>query len=149
MSDSCTYIKPLLDLFAGSLADVRFADLDAQTLAHAASEVEMVEEELTAAQAALDVVRAKLHERQEALLQVAHRALAYARVYAEQDESLAASVGAILLPRPMRRARAGGEALVLSPDPTPASQEGTRPRGRPRKVIPRETGPETLAPMVE
>ena len=50
MSDSCTYIKPLLDLFAGSLADVRFADLDAQTLTHAASDGEKVEEELAAAE---------------------------------------------------------------------------------------------------
>jgi hypothetical protein len=149
MSDAPTYLKPLLDLFAGPLADVRFADLDAQTLAKAAAEVETGEEELTAAQAALDAVRARLHERQEALLQVAHRALAYARVYAEQDEALAASVAAIALPRPVRRVRAGGEALVLSPDPAPMSSDGTRPRGRPRKVSPREIGPDTLAPMVE
>ena len=134
MQRTASLIQPLLDLFETSLADVRFADLDAKALMRAAGEVESADEEVNAAQAVLDGARAKLLERQEALLQQAHRALAYARVYAEQDEALSAQVGAINLPRPARRARSGTEALVLSPEPAPSS----RPARRPRKARPPE-----------
>jgi hypothetical protein len=149
MSAHDGYMKPLLELFESSLADVRFADVDAQALASAAGEVEAAEGELNAAQAVVDAARAKLSDRQEMLLLAAHRALAYARVYAEPDEALSARVNAIALPRPVRRARAGGDALVLSPDPAPPAGDGARPRGRPRKPASREAGPEILAPMVE
>jgi hypothetical protein len=54
MSDSSSYIKPLLELFDTSLADVRFADVDGQALTRAVGDVESAEEELNAAQAVVD-----------------------------------------------------------------------------------------------
>ena len=112
------------------LADVRFADVDAQTLARVAADVESAALVVAEAQAALDGARAALQDRQDTLLQHAQRALAYARVYAESDAIMSARLDAIALPKLARRARGeGGEALVLSAEPQPAA----RRRGRPRK----------------
>jgi hypothetical protein len=130
-----TPIQTLLDLFATTLADVRFADVDAQTLARVASEVDAAAAVVASAEATLASAREALQERQDALLLHAQRAVAYARVYAENDESLSERLSAIALPRGARRTRASGDALVLSPDPEPAP----RPRGRPRK--PQEPAP--------
>ncbi len=124
-------IQSLLDLFATALVEVRFADVDAQTLARAAADVQAASLVVANAQAAVDEARQALQERQETLLQHAQRAAAYARVYAETDEALSDRLSAITLPRSTRRARSNGDALVLSSDP-PASLP--RPRGRPRKA---------------
>ncbi len=121
-------VQALLDLFATSLADVRFADVDGPSLARCAAEVEAAAQAETVARLALDAAQLALHEKQEALLQRAQRALAYARVYAESDPTLAASLETIGLPRTSRRA-AAADALVLST----ASETTPRPRGRPRK----------------
>lgn len=149
MSDASSFIDPLLQLFETALADVRFADVDAQALARAAADVTSAEAELNAAQVVVDAARAQLQERQEALLQAGHRALAYARVYAETDDALSERVSAITLPRPVRRARPGSEALVLSPDPAPQVGSVSRPRGRPRKVPADAPFLEALAPAPE
>ncbi len=122
-------IQGLLDLFTTSLADVRFADLDGQTLARLASSVAAAAETVAAAQAALDAAREALTERQDTLLHQSQRALAYARVFAESDDALTAQLDAITLPRGARRTRTD-QALVLSADPQPPP----RPRGRPRKA---------------
>ncbi len=124
-------IQALLDLFTTDLADVRFADVDGQTLASSAAEVEVAAKSVASAQAALDVAREVLQSRQDALLQRAQRALAYARVYAEADEALTRKLDAVSLPRAPRRPRAE-DALVLSANPQPAP--ASRPRGRPRKA---------------
>lgn len=121
-------VQALLDLFATSLADVRFADVDGPSLARCAAEVEAAAQAEAVARLALDGAQLALQEKQEVLLQRAQRALAYARVYAESDATLAASLDAIGLPRPTRRATVG-DALVLST----ASETSPRPRGRPRK----------------
>jgi hypothetical protein len=131
-------VEAVLDLFATDLADVRFGDLDAPALARIAGDVQAASEVVVAAQLALDVARGALHERQEALLQQAQRALAYARVYAEADVALTARLDAITLPRGSRRARsetstnasAETESLVLTSEGEPVR----RPRGRPRKL---------------
>lgn len=121
-------VQTLLDLFATSLADVRFADVDGPSLARCATEVEMAAQAEALARSALDAAHQALQEKQEALLQRAQRALAYVRVYAESDPALTASLEAIGLPRATRRASTG-DALVLSA----ASETSPRPRGRPRK----------------
>jgi hypothetical protein len=136
-------VRTVLDLFTTHLSDVRFGDVDAQALARLADETQSAAEVVAYANAALESARVVLHERQEALLLAAHRALAYARVYAEADEALSAHLEAVTLPRAARRsskaesnastgarAEANDEALVLTSDPQP----GRRPRGRPRKV---------------
>jgi hypothetical protein len=122
-------VQTILSLFTTSLADVRFADVDGPTLARLAAGVESAAESVATAQSALDAAREAFQDRQDALLQHAHRALAYARVYAEDDVALSEQLGAINLPRPTRRAR-GEETLVLAAD----VQLGPRPRGRPRKA---------------
>jgi hypothetical protein len=134
-------IQAVLDLFSTSLAEVRFGDVDAQSLARIATEVEAAADAVASAQAALDAARAELHGREEALLVHTQRALAYARVYAESDEALSARLEAITLPRLPRRARTEGDALILSPDPQPTP----RPRGRPRKTIATESMLDALA----
>jgi hypothetical protein len=126
-----TPIQSLLDLFATALGEVRFADVDAQTLARAVADVQAASAIVSSAQASLDDARQALQDRQETLLQHAQRAVAYAKVYAESDEALSGRVNAIALPRSSRRSRASADALVLSSDP-PAAR--SRPRGRPRKT---------------
>ncbi|MBX3207272.1 MAG: hypothetical protein KF764_19650 [Labilithrix sp.] len=138
MSATPPALQALLDVFASDLADVRFGDLDATTLAGLASEADAAADAVVSAQVLVDVARDRLQERQDALLQQAQRALAYARVYAESDVALRARLDAIALPRPARRARPDAEAVVLSPDQTPAR----RPRGRPRKTP-------AVAPLLE
>jgi multidrug efflux pump subunit AcrA (membrane-fusion protein) len=124
-----TPIQSLLDLFASDLAEVRFADVDAKTLEHFATDVRSAADVVASAELALDAARAALQERQEALLQQTQRALAYARVYAENDEAMSARLEAITLPRATRRPRAGADTLVLSEAP-PAAPRG---RGHARK----------------
>jgi len=128
-------IQSLLELFSTALVEVRFADVDAQTLARAVADVQAAAAIVSTAQATLDDARQALQERQETLLQYAQRAAAYARVYAENDEDLSGRLGAIALPRSTRRARSSGDALVLSSDPPAAPSR--RPDSvvrRPRKV---------------
>jgi len=138
-------IQSLLDLFTTSLADVRFADLDGQTLARLAAGVSAAADTVAAAQSALDAARETLNERQETLLHQSQRALAYARVFAESDDALTAQLEAIALPRPARRARSGDQALILSAEPQPPS----RPRGRPRKTTTEEPMLEALVATAE
>jgi hypothetical protein len=146
-------IQALLDLFDSHLADVRFGDVDAKALARIAADVQATAEVVTAAQVALDSARIALHERQEALLLLAQRALAYARVYAEADESLSTRLDAVALPRAARRSRPDpnatstpSELVLTSSSEAPAAR---RPRGRPRKIVPAPANISPLEPMLE
>lgn len=126
-------LQALLDLFATELAEVHFADIDASTLARLTHEVQVANETMTAAQAVLDGARTALQERRDTLVQHAHRALAYAKVYAENDDALTARLEAITLPgskgRLTRRPRSdSNEVLVLSADPQHVTAK--RPRAR-------------------
>src|SRR5580658_3351711 len=123
-------IQAILDLFATDLAEVRFANVDAKTLEQIASEVKSAAGVVASAELALDAARATLQEKQDALLQHSQHALAYARVYAENDEAMTARLEAITLPRATRRARAGAEVLLLSAAPKPSP----RVRGRARRT---------------
>jgi len=79
------------------------------------------------AEALVDAARATLHEAEQELLHKGQRALAYARIYAEESPALAAVLDAIVLPRVVAGV---GEAETV---PSGASPEPRR-RGRPRKV---------------
>jgi hypothetical protein len=130
MDATPTPIRAALQLFETDLAHVNFADIDAETLAHAVSEVNALADVVATAQAALDSARSALQERQDALLGQVQRAIAYARVYAENDEALMQRLNAIPLPRSARVARAKDDAaLVLSSAPQPAA------RGRRRRAV--------------
>lgn len=123
-------LKPLLDLFASDLGSVRFGDVDAASLARLVAEAEAAETEVAAAERTLEDARAVVAARTDALLQHAHRALAYARVFAEDDPALAAKLAAVALPKP-RKARPAEEGVAATDE---ASAPPRRPRGRPRKV---------------
>jgi hypothetical protein len=138
-------VQALLDLFTTSLADVRFADVDGPSLARSAGEVEAAAKAEAVARSALEAAQLALQEKQEALLQRTQRALAYARVYAESDPTLTASLDAIGLPRATRRGSAA-DTLVLS---AATSETPPRPRGRPRKHPPAEPTLEMTMPGAE
>jgi hypothetical protein len=127
-------IQTLLDIFSACLTDLRFGDIDGQTLALSASDVESAASAVAAAQVTLDTAREALQEKQDALLRQAQRALAHARVHAEGDESLSGRLEAVSLPRlAARRPRAEDDApLVLSS--AAALPAPLRPRGRPRRT---------------
>jgi hypothetical protein len=122
-----TAIQEVLDLFEDQLAPVTFGGLETRVLTAAAETVRVAADALAAAEAAAEAARAVLAERQEELAQKAQRALAYARIYAEDDPPLLEKVEAIALPRAGRRAAREEEPAqtghVLPP----------RRRGRPPK----------------
>jgi hypothetical protein len=125
---------------------VRFADVDLETLGRFASDVEAAATTMLAAQATLDAARDALQEKQEKLMQHAQRALAYARVYAENDATLSAQLELVTLPRAARRAR-GDEALVLSIDPQPAPRPPRERRTRKAATSDATTREPTLEAM--
>jgi hypothetical protein len=79
-------------------------------------------------------VQAQLEEEQETLLKKGHRLHAYLKVFAEQDEALAAKVNALALPR-LRKPPAPRveQSEAITADGTPPAP---KKRGRPRKVVP-------------
>lgn len=92
-------VQAVLELFQGPLAELRFGDVDAKRLESLANEVELAAAAVQEQEAQLAELRLTLSERQDALLSLAQRALSYARVYAENDDALSASLNAISLPR--------------------------------------------------
>lgn len=110
-------VQAVLELFQGPLADVRFADVDAAGLANLAAAVDSAATEVAQQEAQLAELRQALVERQDALLLLAQRAVAYARVYAEHDEALTEQLSRITLPRAAKpkkpgAAKAAGEPSV-------------------------------------
>jgi hypothetical protein len=133
-------IQALLDLFATSLSGVRFGDLDSKALTTLAADVQSAAEVVASAEAALTSARDALKQRQDALLQQAHRALAYARVFAENDEALSARIEEISLPKPPRRTRSADEAPAPTPEP-----QAARPRKNASKAAPSSEAKSAIA----
>jgi hypothetical protein len=127
-------IQEVVDLFVSELASLKFGDLEPTSLAAATEEVKAVAADVIRAEAALENARAVLVEKRGALLHKAQRALAYARVYAENQPELASRLERIALPRSPRRsaqsessphdAKVSGAVETTTPPP--------RRRGRPR-----------------
>jgi hypothetical protein len=126
-------IQSVLELFKGPLADVRFADIDAAGLANLAAEVERAAGEMNEHEAKLAELRQGLAERQEALLLLAQRALAYARVYAEDNAELLEELNRISLPRsskprkPSAAKTTGAREAEAPSAPSAAVEEVTEP----------------------
>jgi len=117
-------IQAVLDVFQGALAEVRFADIDAGALARLAAEVETTAGEVEAQEAKLGEMRQALSQRQELLLVHAQRALAYARVYAENDLELSEKLNAISLARAVKRAKSATTSAGGRDTDRPADSEG-------------------------
>lgn len=114
-------IQSVLELFKGPLSGVRFADIDATGLASLAEEVEAAASEVQRQEAQLAELRQGLAQRQEALLVLAQQALAYARVYAENDEPLLEELNRISLPR-AAKPRKPGAAKPSAAKPSAAGE---------------------------
>jgi hypothetical protein len=112
-------IQSVLDLFQGPLSSVRFADIDATGLANAATEVTAAASEVERQEATLAELKQGLAQRQEALLVLAQQALAYARVYAENDEPLLEELNRISLPRAAKPRKAGAAKATGTRDNLP------------------------------
>ncbi len=134
LSDS---LKALLGLFESDLRDLKFPDVDAELLADTARAVLAAAEEVAEAESTLDAARTELQRRQEALLQKGQRALAYARVWAEEQPEVLEKLALINLPRPPRRASSEGGVSVADAAPP-------KRRGRPPKAK-QETAPNLFA----
>lgn len=117
-------LQELIALFNAQLEEVRFPGADAQTLSADAEAVREAARALTLAEAAAEAARERLAETQEALLSRGQRALAYAKIYAEEDPALWARLESVQLPRTARRAaRSEADEVAAAP----------RRRGRPPK----------------
>jgi len=114
-------IQSVLALFKGPLASVRFADIDAAGLASLAAEVESAASDVNDHEAKLAELRRALAERQEALLVLVQRALAYARVYAESNDALLEELNRIALPRVSKPRKQGSAKSSGAEDAAPSS----------------------------
>jgi hypothetical protein len=147
-------IRSVIELFASDLAAVKFPDMDAAVLTSSAESVVQRTDELSRAEAALDKARLDLTDAQEALLLKSHRALNYAKVFAEDDTALAAKLEAIALPRAPRRPAARDAEPLLTATEAPAEKPSDAPRppakrrGRPPKVLISTNAP-LFGPMPE
>lgn len=123
-------LQELLALFASELEEVRFPGVDAQTLSASAESVREAANAVRLAEAAAEVARTRLTESQDALLARAQRALAYAKIYAEDQPELWARLESVQLSRtPGRTTRTDADASVAAP----------RRRGRPpKRALPEE-----------
>ncbi len=134
-------MRALLEVFSTELSEVKFPDVDTEVLEEGASRVREQAEAVARAQAALEAARQALYESQEALLQKGQRALAYARIFAEDDAELSAKLEGISLPRAARKGPKV-EGAVAEPVAASAGNEENAPkrRGRPPKVRPATGG---------
>lgn len=123
----------LRELFTGPLRGVSFPGVDASTVAGLVDEAQRRLEQVAAARSAfadahreLIAAESSLSEQQTILLGKSHVALAYARVFAQDDPELFESIDRIVLPKP----RAGATA---SQTQQTTGSPGAKRRGRPPK----------------
>lgn len=98
-------IQSLVQLFQDELSGVKFPDVDADVLEKAVEKVRSASIALAEAEAIVEAAREQLTDAQEALFHKGQRALAYARVFAEEDAALAAKLDSLALPRTQRKIR--------------------------------------------
>jgi hypothetical protein len=111
--------RATLELYRESLREVRFPDLDFDSLSHTAAELCEAQLEVECIEAALLTARDAVRERAEQLSAQAERALSYARIFAAGNPALSQRVAAV-----EAMAKGGVEAPR-----TPGKK-----RGRPRKA---------------
>lgn len=119
-------VRAIVNLFGDPLADVRFPDIDRDRLLAAVAEVEQRSSDLQHALETVQAARTELEAAQSELHELARRAHAYARVFAEGDPELTERVARIAIaeqvPAPKRkRGRprkrdAGQTSLVVAED---------------------------------
>ena len=127
-------VKALVDLFKNELSAITFPGVDGALLEQLAGDVQKYTEAVIKAEAAVEAARAALRESEEALAIKSQKALAYARVYAEDRPDIAAKVDFV--------ARVAGVAPTPSDTPKRERDPGSdAPKRRGRK--PRATAAES------
>lgn len=110
-------LQAVIELFDTELGQLKFPDVDQAVLRDAAERVVAQTESVAAAEHALSVAREGLGDAQELLLSKCQRALAYARVYAEEDRELSRKLDAITLPRSRAKAAPASPSEAAEPKP--------------------------------
>jgi len=142
-------IQSVLELFKGPLGNVRFADIDAEGLTRAAAEVEAASSEVQQHEEQLASARLVLAQRQEVLLGLAQQALAYARVYAENDEPLLEELNRISLPRASKPRKPGAANTGARAARTEPAAEATSPaEALPADALPADALPADASAVV-
>jgi ElaB/YqjD/DUF883 family membrane-anchored ribosome-binding protein len=123
-----TPLDSLMDFFRAELASVQFPGVDAKVLDAASSRIDAALETVRHAESELDAARATLAAAQDDAQQKAQRALAYARVYAQDNPSLLARLDALSSPvvpppAPRRRGRPPKSSTPLFAEPEAAAAE--------------------------
>lgn len=120
-------VKALVDLFKNELSAVTFPGVDGAMLEQLLADVQKYTDAVGKAEAALEAARTALRESEEALAVKSQKALAYARVYAEDRPEVAAKVDFV--------ARIAGAAPVSSAPPARERGDGgsDAPKRRGRK----------------
>jgi hypothetical protein len=114
----------LLELFRGPLEGVHFPDVDAARLEALAADVRSRAAEVERVRAELARVEAVLTEGQDELARVAHRGLAYARIYAQGNAELSARLDEI-----ERAAEVRSRTAAAASAPAPRKR-GRKPKAR-------------------
>jgi hypothetical protein len=112
--------RQIIELYAEELADVSFPDIDLAKLRSAQNELHAAQLEFERIEAELAQARAERDRQSDALGTKAERALAYARVFAQGDPSLAPRIAEI-----------GRKKL---PNPEESPNKPAKPRGRKPKA---------------
>lgn len=97
-------LRELMSLFSEQFPDLRFGDIDNARLSQEAAKVVEAGQQAAQIEVALDAARANLAETQQTLLATGQRALAYARIYAENSPELLGQLQAISLSHGSRQA---------------------------------------------
>ncbi len=126
-------VQTLCNLFSSELGNVTFPEVDGAALTTAAERVVADAEAVARAEGVLAAAKEQLQEGQEALLHKAQRALAYAKVYAEESPALFARLAELSLPRSPRRARSNEPLVLSSESPLAGEAQAPKRRGRPPK----------------
>ncbi len=142
-------VKALVDLFKNELSAITFPGVDGALLEQLAADVQKYTDAVIKAEAAVETARAALRESEEALAVKSQKALAYARVYAEDRPDIAAKVDFV--------ARVAGVAPTPSDMPKrerDAGSDAPKRRGRKPRVSAAESTVESndgtpMAPVVE
>lgn len=121
-------------------ADLKFPELDAEVLREAVSEVDQAFKAAERLEAELERAREALAVRQEAFLAKAQRALAYAKVFAEEDPALADRLAQVILPR-------GRKPVVARPEAVPIDEVAAQARPRRKKSAGEQSEPLFSAPV--
>lgn len=120
-------VKALVELFKNELSTVTFPGVDVAILEQLITDVRTYTDAVIKAEAALEAARTSLRESEEVLAVKSQKALAYARVYAEDRPEVAAKVDFV--------ARIAGAAPVTSAAPArDGGSDAPKRRGRQKKA---------------